>query len=79
VEEKHRILKDRMLLLGETLVKEREKNFQEIQQMKAIVVKLQEDNKRMKELMIRVGEQLSRTARKEDLMILQRQFNLFRN
>ena len=68
-----------MLLLGETLVKEREKNFQEIQQMKAIVVKLQEDNKRMKELMIRVGEQLSRTARKDDLMILQRQFNLFRN
>lgn len=78
IEEKQRLIKDRVILLGKTLIDERDKTFKEIQDMKKIVIKIQEENKRMKEFLQRVSEQLETTARKEELMILQRQFDLFR-
>ncbi|MBS3072140.1 hypothetical protein J4408_04075 [Candidatus Pacearchaeota archaeon] len=79
LEEKQRILKDRILLIGESLIREREKNFVEIQDMKKVIIKVQEENLRLKEFVQRITEHLSNAARKEDLMILQRQFDLFRN
>jgi hypothetical protein len=79
LEEKQRLLRDRMLLISESFVKEREKNFNEIQVMKKEVVKLKYDNERMKELLMRVGEKVADTPRKEELLILQRQFDLFRD
>ncbi|MBX4211931.1 hypothetical protein KW787_00545 [Candidatus Pacearchaeota archaeon] len=78
IEEKQRLLRDRILLLGQTLVEEREKSFKEVQEMKKITLKLKEENDRMKEFLQRVTEQLGSTARKEELMMLQRQFDLFR-
>lgn len=78
LEEKNRLLRDRVLLLGQSVVEEREKGFKEIQEMKGKVIKLKEDVDRLKELMQRVAEQISQTARKEELMILQRQFDLMR-
>jgi hypothetical protein len=78
LEEKVRLLKDRILLIGKSLVEERDKNFKEIQEMKTLLIKMQEENIRMKEVVQRIIEQLENTARKEDLMILQRQFDIFR-
>ena len=78
LEEKQRLIKDRMLLISESFVKEREKNFQEIQEMKKTVEKLKEDNRRIKEILFKFGEKLDSTARKEEVKILQRQFNIFR-
>lgn len=78
LEEKQRLLRDRMLLLGEGFVKQREKNFNELQEMKKEVEKLKEESKRLKEIIIRLSEQIEKKARIEDLMILQRQFDLFR-
>lgn len=78
IEEKQRILKDRVLLVGQSLVDERNKSFSEIQQLKKEVIKLSEDNKRMKEILERLAEQAGEGARKSELAILQRQFDLFR-
>lgn len=78
LEEKNRLLRDRVLLLGQSVVEERDKGFKEIQEMKGILIKLKEDVERLKELMQRVAEQISQTARKEELMILQRQLDLLR-
>jgi hypothetical protein len=78
IEEKQRILKDRILLIGESLVREREKNFSEIQKMKKIIINVNDDNARLKQFLQRITENLSNAARKEELMILQRQFDLFR-
>ena len=78
LEEKVRLLKDRILLIGRSLVEERDKNLKEIQEMKTLLIKMQEENIRMKEVVQRIIEQLESTARKEDLMILQRQFDIFR-
>lgn len=78
LEEKNRLLRDRVLLLGQTVVEERDKSFKEVQDMKGIVIKLREEVNRLKELMQRMAEQISQTARKEELMMLQRQFDLLR-
>ncbi|MFH1425139.1 MAG: hypothetical protein ABIG28_00200 [archaeon] len=79
IEEKQSLLKDRMRLISESFVKERDKNFDEMQDMKKTVEKLKMDNDRMKEILTRIGELVNGTARKEELMILQRQFDLFRD
>ncbi len=78
LEEKYRLLKERVILVGNSLVDERGKNFEEVQELKRIVLKLKEENIRMKEFIQRISEQLSETARKEELMILQRQFDIFK-
>ena|SRR3989338_1579071 len=78
LEEKQRLLKERILLIGQTQIEEREKEFGELQNLKKIVLQLKEENTRIKELLQRVTEQISSTARKEELEILQRQFDLFR-
>lgn len=77
-EEKQRLLRDRVMLLGQNLIEEREKNFKEIQMIKREVMVLKEDTRKMKETLQRIGEQVDGLAKKEDLMILQRQFDLFR-
>jgi len=79
IEDKIRLLKDRVLLIGQTHIEEREKTFNDVQELKKIVFKLAEDNLRMKELLQRITEQLNSSARKEELAILQRQFDLFRH
>jgi len=78
LEEKQRLLKDRLLLIGQTLIDSKDKQFIEIQEMKKDLMKLKEENTRMKEFLQRVAEQLSNVARKEELITLQRQFDIFR-
>ncbi len=78
IEEKNRLLRDRVLLLGETVIEERGKSFKEIQEMKSTVIKLKEEVDRLRELMQRMAEQITSMARKEELIILQKQFDLMR-
>jgi len=78
LEDKQRLLKDRTLLIGQSLIDERDKTFKEIQDMKKDVIKLKDENARLKDFVQRMSEQIGNMARKEELMILQRQFDLFR-
>src|SRR3990172_32173 len=78
LEEKNRLVRDRILLLGQSVIEERDKSFKEIQDLKGTVIKLKEDVNRLKELMQRMAEQISQMARKEELMIVQRQLDLLR-
>jgi len=78
IEEKQRLLKDRVMLIGKNIIEEREKTFNEIQELRKSVIKLENDTKSIKDLIQRILEQLDNSARKEELMILQRQFDLFR-
>ena len=78
LEEKQRLMKDRTLLISNSFVKERDKNFEEIQEMKEVVERLKMENERLKEILLRISEGVDKSARKDELMILQRQFDLFR-
>ena len=78
IEEKQRLLKDRVLLIGKNLVEEREKSMKEMNDMKKSLVRLEKENLSLKDMIQRIMEQLDNTARKEELSILQRQFDIFR-
>lgn len=78
IEERQRLLKDRILLIGDSLVKERERTLKDIRELKHSMLLMQEENMRIKELLARISEQLQFTPRKEELLMLQRQFDLFR-
>jgi hypothetical protein len=78
IEEQQRLIRDRVLLLGQSMIDERNKTFKDIQEMKSSLIKLKEDVQRLKELMQRMSEQISIMARKEELMIIQRQLDLVR-
>jgi hypothetical protein len=78
LEEKMLLLKDRVLLVGQTLVDERDKTFREMQEMKKSLILMKEETNRIKELVERITEQLNGVARKEEIMILQRQLDLLR-
>ncbi len=78
LEDRLRLLKDRTLLIGKSLIESREKNFSEIQEMKKTITHLTEENLKLKELSLRLAEQINNSAKKEDLLILQRQLDLLR-
>ncbi len=78
IEEKQRIIRDRVLLIGKSLIEERESSFTEMQEMKKTIIQLKADNQRLKEFVQGITEQLEKTARKSELEILQRQLDLLR-
>ena len=78
IEEKQRLLRDRLLLIGQNLVEERELTFNELQELKKTALLLKEEVLKMKEFIHVMSEQMSELARKEELMILQRQFDMFK-
>ena|SRR3989338_4599943 len=79
IEEGQRLLKDRVILIGESLVGERTKTFSDIQELKKEVLKLKEDNIRMKEILQRVSEKMNESVRKEELEIVKRQIDMLRS
>ena len=78
IEEKQHILKDRVLIMGKNLVEEREKSFVEIQEMKKSILLLKEESIKLKNIIQNLTEQINKAARKEELMIIQRQLDLLR-
>lgn len=79
MEERQALLKDRLLLVGKSLIDERERNILEMQTLKKSVFILTEENTRLKELVQRIAEQVAASVRKEELMIIQRQLDLLRS
>jgi len=78
LEEKQRMLKERTLLIGKNLVEEREEIFNTLQDLKKETLLIKEEHLRMKGFLQRMSEQISELARKEELLILQRQFDIFK-
>ncbi len=78
IEDKLSLMKSRLILLGQSYVEERDKNLSQILELKKSLIIVQEENKRIIEHLKRITEQLGNSARKEELLILEKQFNLFR-
>ncbi len=77
VEEKQRLLRDKILLIGKNLVEDRESIMHEIEEIKKILSKTKEENIKIQDFLKKVANQLSDSVRKEELMMLQRQLDLF--
>ena len=77
IEEKQRLIKDRLLLIGENLISTKEDIEKQNLEFKKQIKQNEFEIKTLKQLTKRIIEELSDFARKPELEILQRQFKMF--
>jgi len=77
IEEKQSIIKDRVLLIGQNLITEKEENQKEIFDLKNKITQVEEDIRKMKLTLQTVIETSNNFARKNEIDILKKQFKMF--
>ncbi len=77
LEEKQRILKDRLLLIGQNLIEAREKTNEKILEIKKDIEILKQNTERMISFIESASTEFSKFAKKEDLEILAKQARMF--
>ncbi len=76
-EEKQRLVKDRILLIGENLISAREQYDKEISEFKKQISQINFEIKYLKRITKRLIEELENFSRKSEIEILERQFKMF--
>jgi len=77
LEERQRILKDRLLLIGQNLIEMREKTNDKILEIKKDLEILKQNMERMLSFLESASSEFSKFAKKEDLEILSKQARMF--
>lgn len=77
LEEKQRLLKDRLLLIGENLISTKEGAETEFAELKQTNKELQQQVKQLQRQNQRIVYELQNLARKSEVEILQKQFKIF--
>jgi hypothetical protein len=77
LEEKQRILKERIFLIGQNLVEIREKSTKDLLELKKEIEMLKEGMEFIKEFIETASGEFQKFARKEDLEILSKQAKMF--
>jgi hypothetical protein len=77
LEEKQRIMKDRILLIGKNLIEIREKNNRDLLEIKKELEKIKSDVKRASEFLRLASSEFSKFARKDELETLAKQAKMF--
>lgn len=77
LEENQRIVKDRLLLIGQNLLEIKEKSNQDILNIKKDVEKIKLEMERMINFLETASSEFSKFAKKEDLEILSKQARMF--
>ncbi len=77
LEEKQRILKDRLLLIGQNLIETKEETNQKILEIKKNIEIIKQNMERIISFVEIASSEFSKFARKEDLEILSKQAKMF--
>lgn len=77
LEEKQRILRDRLLLIGENLVETKEETSEKLLEIKKDIQYLKQTLERAMSFLESFSSEISNFARKEDLQILAKQAKMF--
>ena len=77
LEESQKISKDRLLLISQNFIESQEKNILEITELKKQVQILHDELKRVKNIVQNMSSEISKSARKEEVAILSRQYKMF--
>ncbi len=77
MEEKQRILKDRILLIGQNLIETKEKNTEDFLEIKKDLEIMKQNIERLHSFLETASAEFSKFARKEDLDILAKQARMF--
>lgn len=77
LEEGQKLSKERLLLIGKNIIEFQEKNNSEITDIKKALQEMKDDMKRVKNIVQNLSGEISKSARKEELAILERQYKMF--
>jgi archaellum component FlaC len=77
VEDKQRIMKDRLLLIGQNLVEMKDSTNKKILELKKDVETMKQNIERLSSFLETVSSEFSKFAKKEDLEILTKQAKMF--
>lgn len=77
LEEKQRILKEQILMIGQNLIDIKEKNSQKIIEIKKDLEILKQNVERISSFIESISSEFSKFAKKEDLEILMKQAKMF--
>jgi predicted nucleic acid-binding Zn-ribbon protein len=77
LEEKQRILKDRLILIGENLIETRERTNEKVLEIKKDIEILKQNMERMLSFLESASTEFSKFAKKDDLEILTKQAKMF--
>lgn len=77
IEEKQRILKDRLMLIGQNLIEIKEKSNQQMLDIKKDIENIKQTMSRLSSFLETVSNEFSKFAKKEDLEILTKQAKMF--
>jgi hypothetical protein len=77
IEEKQRISRDQILLLGQNLIETKEKTNQKIIEIKKDIEQIKQNIERMSSFLESISGEFSKFAKKEDLEILTKQAKMF--
>lgn len=77
MEEKQRMLRDRLLLIGQNLVEIREKQNEEIIEIKKDIEIIKRNMSRLISFLETASDEMSKFAKREDVEILARQAKMF--
>jgi len=76
-EEKQRLVKDRILLIGENLISTKEESVKQELEFKKQINELSDGIKEIKQLNSRILNELANFARKTEVRVLERQMKMF--
>jgi len=77
LEDKQNLIKDRLLLMGENFISQKQSLDEEIMELKLRISNLEEELKRLRLMMNSIIENTNNFARKTELDILKKQFQMF--
>jgi len=77
LEEKQRLLKDRVLLIGMNLVEMREEVGKDLTDLKIQSEQSKQDILKMRETLQRMAEEIENRARRSEIELIKRQFKIF--
>ncbi len=77
LEDKQRIMKDRLLLIGQNLIELKDATNQKILEMKRDIEIIKQNIERMSSFLETISTEFSRFAKKEDVEILAKQAKMF--
>ena len=77
IEEKQRLTKDHLMIIGKNLIETKEKGQREIIELKKEIEQLKQDAERIKGFLETISSEFGKFARKEDVEILAKQARMF--
>lgn len=77
LEEKQRLLKDRVLMIGENLISIKEENNKDITELKIKTEQMSNDIERIKETLLRLSDELENKARRTEFELIRKQLKMF--